>query len=215
MKLAALGKTIPGIPGILRQDEVAELRKGVIELRPYQDELLTQARKGNNVLVWLPTGTGKTYLVLKYAQVGGSFIAVCQNGFLFSYGLGIVPHNYHCRCHDINCIVIVIIIIFIIVIIIAIFLLLIRLIIMLLNVSDCRSTYKKARQQGWRLLCPECGWLDSSLRDSELSCQATSPISSAGKPVGRQGTGSPCQKFSKRKLNLPVARIILASSFLV
>ena len=29
------------------------------------------ARQGNNVLIWLPTGTGKTYIVLKYAEVGG------------------------------------------------------------------------------------------------------------------------------------------------
>ena len=24
-----------------------------------------------NVLTWLPTGTGKTYIILKYAEVGG------------------------------------------------------------------------------------------------------------------------------------------------
>ena len=29
------------------------------------------SRQGKNVLIWLPTGTGKTYIVMKYAEGGG------------------------------------------------------------------------------------------------------------------------------------------------
>ena len=57
--------------GMLREEEARSLKEGPIQLRPYQDELLESARQGNNVLIWLPTGTGKTYIVLKYAEVGG------------------------------------------------------------------------------------------------------------------------------------------------
>ncbi|KAK7100598.1 hypothetical protein V1264_023519 [Littorina saxatilis] len=54
--------------GVLREEEAKRLKEGPIQLRPYQDELLTSARNGNNVLIMLPTGTGKTYIVLKYAE---------------------------------------------------------------------------------------------------------------------------------------------------
>nr|KAG5689282.1 hypothetical protein BaRGS_033074 [Batillaria attramentaria] len=37
-------------------------------LRPYQEKLLHPAREGKNVMIMLPTGTGKTYVVLKYVQ---------------------------------------------------------------------------------------------------------------------------------------------------
>ena len=60
-----------GLLGVLREEEARSLKEGPIQLRPYQDELLESARQGKNVLIWLPTGTGKTYIVLKYAVVGG------------------------------------------------------------------------------------------------------------------------------------------------
>lgn len=41
----------------------------VITLRPYQEELLRLARDGRNVAIFLPTGTGKTFIVLKLIQV--------------------------------------------------------------------------------------------------------------------------------------------------
>ncbi|KAK7488765.1 hypothetical protein BaRGS_00020062 [Batillaria attramentaria] len=65
---ANLPPFVPRTGGILQQDEVERLRRGEITLRPYQEELLVSARNGSNVLINLPTGTGKTYLVLKYAQ---------------------------------------------------------------------------------------------------------------------------------------------------
>ncbi|XP_076466579.1 ATP-dependent RNA helicase DHX58-like [Babylonia areolata] len=54
--------------GVLREEELRALKSGPIQLWDYQNELLEDVRKGLNVLVWLPTGTGKTYLVLKYAE---------------------------------------------------------------------------------------------------------------------------------------------------
>ena len=70
--------------GVLREEEAQRLKEGPIKLRPYQDELLESARRGNNVLIWLPTGTGKTYIVLKYAEVGavcigGRWVCVCMS----------------------------------------------------------------------------------------------------------------------------------------
>ena len=41
----------------------------MICLRAYQEEVLHWAREGNNVAIFLPTGTGKTFIVLKYVQV--------------------------------------------------------------------------------------------------------------------------------------------------
>lgn len=40
-----------------------------ISLKPYQEELLPEARNGKSVAIFLPTGTGKTFIVLKYVQV--------------------------------------------------------------------------------------------------------------------------------------------------
>ncbi|KAK7473369.1 hypothetical protein BaRGS_00035417 [Batillaria attramentaria] len=39
-----------------------------IRLRAYQEELLLTARDGKNVVILLPTGTGKTFIVIKYVQ---------------------------------------------------------------------------------------------------------------------------------------------------
>lgn len=39
-----------------------------IRLRPYQEEQLMIAREGRNVVIILPTGTGKTFIVIKYVQ---------------------------------------------------------------------------------------------------------------------------------------------------
>ena len=41
------------------------------------------ARQGNDVLIWLPTGTGKTYIVLKYAEVGG--VGAVVNGRVWGF----------------------------------------------------------------------------------------------------------------------------------
>lgn len=56
--------------------DLRQLSEGPITLRPYQEELLESARRGRNVLIWLDTGAGKTYIVLKYAEVGCCFFFV-------------------------------------------------------------------------------------------------------------------------------------------
>ncbi|KAK7473368.1 hypothetical protein BaRGS_00035416 [Batillaria attramentaria] len=45
-----------------------EIISDEITLRPYQEKLLHSAREGKNVMIVMPTGTGKTYVVLKYMQ---------------------------------------------------------------------------------------------------------------------------------------------------
>ncbi|XP_076465243.1 antiviral innate immune response receptor RIG-I-like [Babylonia areolata] len=43
-------------------------RDGRVELRAYQEEVLHWARQGRNTAIFLPTGTGKTFIVLRYMQ---------------------------------------------------------------------------------------------------------------------------------------------------
>lgn len=54
---------------VLGKQVLAPREPGQITLRAYQEELLTYARDGLSVLIILPTGTGKTYIILKYVQV--------------------------------------------------------------------------------------------------------------------------------------------------
>ena len=42
---------------------------GQITLHAYQKELLQYVKDGKNVAIFLPTGTGKTFIVFKYVQV--------------------------------------------------------------------------------------------------------------------------------------------------
>lgn len=58
-----LAKALRDMPVGSRADE------GQITLRAYQEELLPWARQGMNVAIFLPTGTGKTFPVMKYIQV--------------------------------------------------------------------------------------------------------------------------------------------------
>lgn len=64
----AKGDLLQGMPPRDLAD-LMQLSEGSITLRPYQEELLESARRGRNVLIWLDTGAGKTYIVLKYAEV--------------------------------------------------------------------------------------------------------------------------------------------------
>ncbi|KAK7115822.1 ATP-dependent RNA helicase DHX58-like [Littorina saxatilis] len=46
----------------------ADWEEGQINLHGYQEEVLRWAREGKNVAIFLPTGTGKTFVVLKYVK---------------------------------------------------------------------------------------------------------------------------------------------------
>lgn len=69
------GQQDPGVRDIARTlayiglSDVPDNGPGQITLRAYQKELLQYAKDGKNVIIVLPTGTGKTFIVIKYVQV--------------------------------------------------------------------------------------------------------------------------------------------------
>ncbi|XP_070210700.1 ATP-dependent RNA helicase DHX58-like isoform X2 [Littorina saxatilis] len=79
VQLPAIGETVP----VRIDPEIIDLSRTLcytglsdgpetgqkeISLKPYQEELLPEARNGKSVAIFLPTGTGKTFIVLKYVQ---------------------------------------------------------------------------------------------------------------------------------------------------
>ena len=60
-----IDNTVRDLARTLRYTGLSDTGPGHITLRAYQEELLGAARQGSNIAIFLPTGTGKTIVVLK------------------------------------------------------------------------------------------------------------------------------------------------------
>ena len=67
-----MDNTVRDLARTLRYTGLSDTGPGNITLRAYQEELLGAARQGRNIAIFLPTGTGKTFVVLKYIQVSNA-----------------------------------------------------------------------------------------------------------------------------------------------